>query len=166
VQRTIVVGRLTGAFGVRGEIKCVPAGNGASSFAAGRSYIVRTATGERTVRCRSARRHQEKLLLAFEEFDSPEAVRALAGAEVRAGVDEVPLEADEYLDSDLVGLRLTDEHGVDLGRVVVDVEHFPHQDYLVFDPGRKLVPLVKAFVRRVDPAGGTIAMALPDGIFD
>ncbi len=157
---------MTGAFGVRGEIKCVPAGD-AGAFAAGRTYVVRTATGERTVRCRSARRHQEKLLLAFEEFDSPEAVRALAGAEVRADVAEVPLAADEYLDSDLVGLRLTDEHGVDIeGRVVVAVEHFPHQDYLVFDPGRKLVPLVKAFVRRVDPAAGTIAMELPEGIFD
>jgi 16S rRNA processing protein RimM len=166
VQRTIVVGRLTGAFGVRGEIKCVPAGDGAGSFAVGRTYVVRTASGERTVRCRSARRHQEKLLLAFDDFDSPEAVRALAGAEVRADVTEVPLAPDEYLDSDLVGLRLTDENGVDAGRVVVAVEHFPHQDYLVFDPGRKLVPLVKAFVRSVDPATGTIAMSLPEGIFD
>jgi 16S rRNA processing protein RimM len=160
------VGRLTGAFGVRGEIKCLPAGDGASAFAAGRSYLVKTAAGERSLTCRSARKHHDKLLLAFEGIDSPEAVKALTGADVRAAVDEIPLGPDEYLDADLVGLRLTDELGADLGRVVVAVEHYPAQDFLVVDPGRKLVPLVKAFVNRVDVRGGTIAMTLPEGLFD
>jgi 16S rRNA processing protein RimM len=161
----VIVGRLTGAFGVRGEIKCIPSANGSSVFAAGRSYVVANAEGERTVHCRSARRHHEKLLLAFEGFETPEAVRALAG-EIRADLGDLPLGENEYLDADLVGLRLTDERGADLGRVVVAVEHYPAQDCLVVDPGRKLVPLVRAFVSRVDLAAGTIATSLPEGLFD
>lgn len=166
MRRTVVVGRLTGVFGVRGEIKCIPVPDGAAAFSAGRAYVVGTGDNERGVRCRSARRHQDKLLLAFEGFETPEAVRSLAGAEIRADVADVPLGADEYLDADLIGLRLIDARGHDLDRVVVAVEHYAASDYLVVDPGRKLVPLVKAFVLRIDLAAGTIATALPEGLFD
>jgi len=166
VRRTIVVGRLTGAFGVRGEIKCIPGPDGAAAFSAGRAYVVGTGESERGVRCRSARRRRDTVLLAFDGFETPEAVRALTGSEIRADVADVPLGADEYLDVDLIGLRLTDDLGHDLDRVVVAVEHYAASDYLIVDPGRKLVPLVKAFVLRIDLAAGTIATALPDGLFD
>jgi 16S rRNA processing protein RimM len=161
----VVVGRLTGAFGVRGEMKCRPGPAGAAAFAAGRSYALGAAPGAREVRCRSVRRHHEKLLLAFEGIDSPEAARALAGSELYGEQVEAELGPDEYLDADLVGLRLLDEAGRELGKVT-GVRHFPAQDCLVVGTAGSLVPLVKAFVRRIDLAAGTIVTSLPEGLLE
>jgi 16S rRNA processing protein RimM len=118
------------------------------------------------LRCTSARRHHERLLIGFEGIATPEAARAFVGADLFA--EEAPgevLGADEYLDADLLGLRLIARDGRELARVV-SVRHFPAQDCLVVEPGGALVPMVKAFIRRVDVAAGTIDVDLPDGLLD
>lgn len=161
----VAVGRLTGIFGIRGELKCVTTAAGAAAVSAGQSFALVHLAGERTVRCRSARRHHARLLLSFEDIDTPEAARSLVGAELFAEREAVPLGPGEYLDADLIGLRLVDAAGHELARVV-GVEHFPGQDCLVVEPGRALVPLVKAFVRRIDLAAGTIATTLPEGLLE
>jgi len=157
---------LTGVFGVRGELKCRPTSLGADAFEAGRSYDVARGDDVRTLRSRSVRRHHEKLLIAFDGIDTPEEAQLIAGCEVRGELGEIELGPDEYLDADLVGLRLIDEAGEDLGRVVVGVAHYPAQDCLIVDPGRALVPMVKAFVRRIDFEARTISTTLPEGLFD
>lgn len=159
----VVVGRLTGVFGVRGEFKCRPAPGEADAFAVGRSFALGAEPGARELRCRSVRRHHEKLLVAFEGIDTPEDGRALANARLYAERGEVELGPGEYLDADLIGLRLLDEAGTELGRVT-GVQHFPAQDCLVVGPAGALVPLVKAFVRRIDVAAGAIEVTLPEGL--
>jgi len=158
----VLVGRLSGVFGVRGELKCRPTEAGSHAFEPGRSYRVGSEPNARELRCRSVRKHHEKLLLAFEGIDTPEAARLLASAELYAQ-GEIELGPDEYLDADLIGLRLLDESGRELGRVA-GVEHYPAQDCLVIEPGRALVPLVKAFVRAIDLQAGTIVSSLPEGL--
>jgi 16S rRNA processing protein RimM len=159
------VGRLTGVFGIRGELKCKPTPLGEDAFAAGRTFSYRSATGSGELRCTGARRHHERLLLSFEGIGDPERARAYVGAELFAERARVELGPGEYLDADLIGLRLIDEGGRELAQVV-GVEHFPAQDCLVVGPQRALVPLVKAFVRRVDLAAGTIVMSLPEGLLE
>ena len=161
----VAVGRLTGVFGIRGELKCKPTPAGNDAFAAGRSYAVATGATTAVLRCTGARRHHERLLLRFEGIDDPDRARAYVGADLFAQREDVPLGPDEYLDADLIGLRLVDESGRELGRVVA-IEHYPAQDCLVVAPGNALVPLVKAFVRRIDLAAGTILTSLPGGLLE
>jgi 16S rRNA processing protein RimM len=159
------VGRLTGVFGIRGELKCKPTTAGQDAFAPGRSFAYRSPTAKGTLQCTSARRHHERLLLRFDGIDDPERARGYVGAELFAERDDVPLGPDEFLDADLVGLRLIDESGRELARVIA-VEHYPAQDCLVVEPGNALVPLVKAFVRRIDLGAGTILTTLPQGLLE
>jgi 16S rRNA processing protein RimM len=110
------------------------------------------------------RRHHERTLVAFEGIATPEAAKTLVGRELYSdAAAAIELGPGEYLDADLRGLRLIDETGRELARVV-DVQHFPAQDCLIVDPGRALVPLVKAFIRSIDVAAGTIVVSLPDGL--
>ena len=164
-SRRVVAGRLTGVFGIRGELKCLPTLAGAGAFVPGAALWIGDGPGARAVRCRGSRRHHEKLLVAFDGVETPEAARAYTGAEVFAEAPPVELGDGEYLDADLVGLRLIDEAGVEIARVT-GVVHYPAQDCLVVDPGGALVPLVKAFVRSIDVAAGTIATTLPEGLLD
>lgn len=162
----VVIGRLTGVFGIRGELKCRPAPSGADAFVTGAVLLAGSADagGEpRQLRCSGVRRHHERLLVAFEGITTPEAARALVGVELSVPRDDVPLGADEYYDVDLIGMRLVDDDERELGRVSA-VRHFPAQDCLVIEPGGGLVPLVKAFVRAVDVAARTIRTSLPEGL--
>jgi len=163
--RRVRVGRLTGPFGIRGEIKFAPAPFAAVRVRAGGTYALGDADSARTVRCTAARTHHRKLLVSFAGFATPEAVCELTGCELFAEASEIALAPGEYLDADLVGLRLRDEAGVDLG-AVVGVQHFPAQDCLIVGPGRALVPLISAFVGTIDLSARTIATTLPAGLLE
>jgi 16S rRNA processing protein RimM len=159
------VGKLVGVFGVKGELKCVPNSLGESAIAAGREFAFRPdGEGER-LQCTSARKHHERLVVAFEGISTVERARELVGRELYSEANEIELGPGEYLDRDLIGLRLLDENGHELG-TVVEVQHLPAQDCLVIGPSRALVPLVRAFSPAVDLAAGTIVMSLPAGLLE
>jgi 16S rRNA processing protein RimM len=161
----IVAGRLAGAFGIRGELKCRPASGSEDAFAAGAVVALGPEPDAPLLRCRSVRRHHERLLVAFDGIDTPEAARALVNRDVYVERESAPLGPDEYLDADLIGMRLVDEADRELGRVSA-VHHYPAQDCLVLEPGGAMVPLVKAFVRAVDLEARTIRTSLPPGLLE
>ncbi len=161
----VAVGRLTGVFGLRGELKCKPGSFGDEPFAPGRRLRLGPEPAARELRCADVRRQRDRLLLAFETIDTPEAARSLVGAELFAERRDVALAPGEYFDADLIGLRLIDAGGRERGPVV-GIEHFPAQDCLVVGPGRTLVPLVKAFVQGIDLDARTIRMSLPEGLLE
>jgi 16S rRNA processing protein RimM len=68
-----------------------------------------------------------------------------------------PAEEDAYYVFQLVGLRVEDESGRELGRVA-EVAEYPANDVLELDSGLAL-PLVEACVLLVDLAGGRIVVA-------
>lgn len=68
-----------------------------------------------------------------------------------------PAGEDSYYVFELVGLRVEDEAGRELGRVA-DVSEYPANDVLELDSGLAL-PLVEACVRSVDVAGGRIVVS-------
>ena len=160
----LAVGKLVGVFGVKGELKCVPSSLGAA-IVAGSELATSPLDGAKRLRCTSARRHHERLIVAFEGIGTVEAARELVGCELYAEQDEIELAPGEYLDRDLIGLRLLDEAGRQLGEVI-GVEHLPAQDCLVIAPNRALVPLVRAFAPAIDLAAGTIVMSLPEGLLE
>ncbi len=79
------------------------------------------------------------------------------GAKLYVPRDALPeLEEGFYYVADLVGLRVLDENGVELG-VVRDVLPGPANDVLELDSGL-LLPLVEACVREVDLAASRVLL--------
>lgn len=159
----VVVGRLTGVFGICGELKCRTTEAQAQLPTAGTTYELIRDRSERSLVCTATRRHHDRLLLTFAGIDTPEEARALVGCDLYAERADVPLKPNEYFDADLIGLRLLDESGTELAHVI-GVEHYPAQDCLLVEPGRALVPLVKVFIKRIDVAEGYIVAKLPAGL--
>jgi 16S rRNA processing protein RimM len=154
-------------FGVRGELKCDPTPAGSSLF---RNGISLTASGpdaaDREVRIARVRQHKNRVLVAFDGIETPEAAEPLVGSILFAARERIELQPDEYLDADLIGCRLIDDDGRVLGTVTA-VEHYPASDMLVIGPARRLVPLLREFVRAVDLPHRRIAVAaLPPGLLD
>ena len=144
-------------------MRCRPTPAGEGALAAGRRYALDANEEPGTLHCTSVVRDKAKLLVTFEGYDSVEAARALTGRTLYLDRNEIVLAPGEYLDDDLIGLELRTETGEVLG-VVGAVEHYPANDCLVIEPGRALVPLVKAFVRDIDLESRTIVMSLPEGL--
>jgi 16S rRNA processing protein RimM len=161
----LVAARLVGTFGVRGELKCVPTRVGEPAIVEGRGFVLGRDEGARRVSVTSVRRHKGRILVAFQGVESIEAAQALVGSELYIERDAIELAEDEYLDADLIGMRLIDEAGKDLG-AVTGVEHYPAQDCLVVGRSHALVPLVREFVRSVDLDARAIHVSLPPGLLD
>lgn len=164
-QQRRLLGRIMGVFGIRGEVRFRNATDEALGLAPQTTVIVEHASQASTLTWLGYRRHHDRLLAHFAEFDAPEAAQPYVGADVYVTGEAPALGESEYLDADLIGLVLVDPLGARVGRVVA-VEHYPAQDCLVVGERRSLVPLVSAFVRGIDVAGGTISVDLPPGLLD
>lgn len=160
----VPVARLSGIFGVRGELKCDPTAAGESALHAGGLYALGAKPSAQRVRIATLRRHKTRYVVTLEGIATVEAAQPFVGAELYAEREAVQLQPGEYLDADLIGLHLVDAAGMRLGEVL-GVEHFPAQDCLVVGPQRALVPMVKAFVHEIDLPAGTITVGdLPEGL--
>jgi 16S rRNA processing protein RimM len=111
------------------------------------------------------RLHQERPLIRFDGVDDAAAAEKFVGAQLTIARDDAPLFEDEYFEDDLIGCRLLDETNVVRG-VVTGVLHYPNQDLLQIDGQSTLLPLVKAFIARVDVANKAIHITVPPGLLD
>jgi 16S rRNA processing protein RimM len=160
----VAVARLDGLFGIRGELKCRATSAGAALIEAGRRFSL-DERGEREVTIAQVRRHHGRFVVTLEDARDAIAAQAFVGCRLFVARESVALEAGEFLEDDLAGVRLLDEAGRELGRVV-RVEHYPASDCLVVSPGNALVPMVREFILRVDLETGTMTVRLPDGLLD
>lgn len=169
----VVVARVGKPHGIRGEVTVdVRTDSPELRFAAGSRLRAvppkgsAAAPGEVTV-VRS-RWHQGTLLVTLEEVPDRNAAEALRGTVLHAtiGAGDVPEDPDEYYDHQLVGLRVLDTAGAEIGEVR-SVVHGAAQDLLgVRTPdGRDtLVPFVSALVPEVDLEAGHVVVADRPGL--
>jgi 16S rRNA processing protein RimM len=159
-------GRLGAVSGVRGELSCVPTRVGEDAIVAGARLVLdEPVIGRGVVVVASVRRHRGRLFVTFDGVKSADDARPFVGRSVLIARDDVVLREGEYLDDDLIGLTLVDESGTAVGKVS-GVRHFPAQDCLVVGARGALVPMVREFIGKIDPAQGRIVVTLPDGLLD
>ncbi|HSO64368.1 MAG TPA: ribosome maturation factor RimM [Ornithinibacter sp.] len=126
----------------------------------------------RALTVRTTRVHNGIWLVAFEEIPDRTGAESLRGT--RLVVDDVALvagdddEDDVWAEADLVGLRVVDPSGTELGEVAGLVVG-ASQDRLVvrLPDGREAqVPFVAAIVPEVDVDGGRVVLDAPAGLLD
>jgi 16S rRNA processing protein RimM len=163
-RNLIAVARLTGIFGIRGELKCSPSSAGEGALAAQRPCFL-DPQGVRSVTPVSVRRGKKGLLLTLRDVNDIEAARPFVGATLYLPREQLRLTEDEFLDDDLIGMRVRDSQGRELG-TVSGVAHYPAQPCLIVEPGATLLPMVRAFIQAVDLTDRLIVATPPDGLFD
>jgi 16S rRNA processing protein RimM len=159
-------GKIVGIFGLRGECKLDATRIGSDALAPGMSVRARFASGsDRSLVVRGVRLHKGRPLVTFEGIDDATAATALVGAAIALDAADIVLGEGEYLAADLIGCSLVDSDGTMLANVV-DVAHYPASDMLIVGEAHTLVPLVAAFVKRVDVGARRIDVTLPRGLLD
>jgi 16S rRNA processing protein RimM len=157
------VGRIAGLFGIRGELKCDPTSAGRVVFSPGATLRCERAGESSLVRLTHIRTHKGRLLIRIEGVEDAKDAEAYAGAVFYASRRDVTLNEGEYLDADLVGCMVRGLDDSEYG-TVERVEHYPASDMLVV--AGRLVPMVRAIVRRIDLTDRRIVVDPPAGLFD
>lgn len=102
-------------------------------------------------------------LKGVEDINQAELLRNLY---VEVAEEDLPsLEEGEFYVYQLLGLRVVDTEGREVGKVVDMHEWGPYWTFEVemSDGKRIYVPFVEEYVREVDPEGGVILVKLPEG---
>jgi 16S rRNA processing protein RimM len=153
--RLLEVGRITKAFGVRGEVLVALTTDRTSRLDPG--SVLRTDRGDLTVR--SSSKHQDRWIVAFAGLEDRDQAEAWRGTLLRAEpVDDA--DDDTLWVHELIGATVVLADGSEVGEVTA-VEANPASDLLVLDSGA-LVPVV--FVTGQEP--GRVTIDPPEGLFD
>lgn len=114
---------------------------------------------------RDRRRGDKGWQIAFRGRYDRDSVETLRGSIVRVERRRLLDEGEFWVDQ-LVGLRVVDSSGIDLG-TVSGVEHGPQQDRLLIrsDAGDHAIPFVSELVPEVDVAGGRLVVEPIEGLF-
>ncbi len=150
----VPIGEITRPHGVRGELKVKLYNPSSELLFAVEAVALEHADGARdAVEIVSTRRVPDGVLLRLVGCDDRDAADALRGTKLLLPRDAFPpLEEGEFYASDLEGAAVVDPRG-EVGRVETMLS-YPSCDVLVVatPDGRLEVPLVDAFVERIDAA--------------
>lgn len=106
-------------------------------------------------------------LVRLAGIDDRDAAEALRGVELAVPREVFPEEAEDTYLVDLLGLKVVDGEGRELG-TVEGVEVAGPQDLLVVRRGESawLLPAVEPLLGEVDTEAGTLTVNLPEGLSD
>ena len=151
----LLVGTIIDSFSLDGTIKIVSSTDRPEQrFKEGaKLFLFNKLTKEYSeITVEKSRLSGDLLFVKFEEYNTPEEVKAIKGFEIHTIKDRKDLEVGYYYFSDLVGCKVIDESKNLLG-IVSKVEEFPAQLTLRVkrDNGPDFfVPFVKAFIKDVN----------------
>ena len=159
----VEVGRILGAWGVKGWLKVLPySADPEALFSSRRWYLLPAEQGAKTffgtgkLAIKEAKEHSGGVVVSAQEVDDRSAAEALRGARVFVPRSSFPTaEKDEYYWVDLIGLDVFNREGVALGQVA-ELLATGAQTVLVIGytqdgkPHERMVPFVAAYVDNVD----------------
>ena len=160
-QRMITVGRLHGAFGVRGEVKLESFTDPLRSIARYQPWILRDARGiERACEGVRVREGGKGLIATMPGIEDKDAADALRGTEVLVPRSALPPPAEgEFYWVDLEGLCVVNLDGADFG-IVSHLFSTGANDVLVAQGEReRMIPFVLPdYIRSVDFEAGVVTV--------
>ncbi len=172
----VVVGRVVGAHGVRGDVRVRWLGDGPDNLLSAERVALadpergRSDPAPRTFDVRGGGPgRQGEVRLSFVGIEDRDGAEALRGRLVLVDASVLPTLPDgEFYWHELVGCRVETEAGADLGRVRELWETGAHDLLVVIDAEgrRRLVPTAGPAILAIEPAAGRIVVDDTPGLFE
>lgn len=167
----LIIGKLIGAHGVRGEMKIFPITDDVRRFSSISECMLLSPNEKllRTVHVTGRRFTSDTVIVSVEEITDRDEAQKLSGLFIAVKrADAAPLPEGRYFISDMIGCKVSDSERGLLG-VLSDVLQTGANDVLVVKrPGKLdlMIPYLKNVVTEVDIASKQISVVLPDGLFE
>ena len=150
-ERRILLGRVLGAFGVRGELKLHSFTDPPAKVLKYQPWVLVHRGVEREIADARGRDTAKGVLLTLPEVVDRDQAEALAGAEIWVPRSRLPApKPGEYYWVDLEGLRVVNREGVLLGTVSHLFETAANDVIVVAGDRERLVPFLDDYVLGVD----------------
>jgi 16S rRNA processing protein RimM len=162
-DRLILVGRVSGAFGVKGELRIASYTDDPAALV--RYRDLKRADGSPGLTLTTGRPHKDALVARAAEVATREDAEALRGLELFVPRDLLPApDEDEFYLADLIGLAAVTPDGAPLGRIK-SVQNFGAGDLLEIEPAAGASwwsPFTRDDVPEVNLAQGWVVVVPPD----
>lgn len=167
----VEVGRIVGAWGIKGWIRVQPHAADPQALFSSRRWFLAPAErsggpapvlSTRWLRVTQAREHGDGVVASAEQLPDRNSAEALKGARVFVSRGSFPTpDAGEYYWVDLIGLTVVNREGETLGTVADLLDTGPHCVLRIAPPDggeERLVPFVDAYVDGVDMAARRVTV--------
>ena len=160
-KRYLEAGQIVNTHGLRGEMRVLPWADG-PEFLTGFSVLY---IDEKPHRVESCRVQKTCVLLKLEGTDDVDAARALRGKTVCIDRNDASLPEGSVFVQDLIGMRVIDQNGTEIGKITEVIELPKHDVYVVGgEAGEYQIPAVKEFVKKTDLETDTVEVVVIEGM--
>jgi 16S rRNA processing protein RimM len=151
------MGRIAAPFGIKGWVKVQPFTEDPGTLLDFESWRVGRDAQQTHYTVEAAQDHGKALVAKLVGIDDRDAAYALRGQEISVAKSALPPpQENEFYWSDLIGLKVVNRQGIELGTVDSLMESGTNDLLVVKGTRDHLIPFIAAFVGTVDLAGGTI----------
>lgn len=169
LPRWVSIGYISGAHGIKGELKITPATDDPSRFDLLDSVNLFSPSGRpKKFEIEQVRYHSKFVLLKLKSINSRNDAEFLRGYDCKIRREDcLELPPDHYYQFELIGLEVQSVDGQYIG-TVEDILEMPANDvYVVKNKTQEvLIPATKNIVKQVDLDRGVIFIELLDGLVD
>ena len=157
-ERYVTLGKVSGIFGVQGWVKVFSHTRPTENILSYSPWYLRQAGEWKARRVVEGRQHGKALIVHLEGVDDRDVARGFIGIDIAVKRSQLPPPAEgEHYHFDLIGLKVTNRDGVELGTVQDIIETGAHDVLVVRGEKEHLIPLVMGVhVRRIDEWRGTM----------
>ena len=140
----VTMGRVSGAFGVRGWLKVRSDCEPVEQLLAYSPWQIDTGTGWRSHVLVDGKVHGPGLVAKLAGIDDRDQARELSGADIAVDRSQLPaLAEDEYYWNDLIGLGVVTRDGKELGRVSGLMQTGTNDVLVVSGERERLIPFIR-----------------------
>ena len=169
MEDLLQVGIITSTHGVRGEVKVYPTTDDPRRFRRLKEVVLNTGKEKMNLEIEGVKFFKQFVILKFKGLDNINDIEKYRQKSLYVTrKNAVRLQRDEYFIADLIGLKVQDEDGKELGTVKDVIETGANDVYEVemADGKSLLLPAIKQCILNVDVENGTMQVHVLEGLLD
>lgn len=169
MEDLLQVGIITSSHGVRGEVKVYPTTDDPRRFRRLKEVVLDTGREKINLEIEGVKFFKQFVILKFKGLDNINDIEKYRQKSLYVTrKNAVRLQRDEYFIADLIGLKVQDEDGTELGTVKDVIETGANDVYEVeMADGRSLLlPAIKQCILNVDVENGMMQVHVLEGLLD
>lgn len=169
MEDLLQVGIITSTHGVRGEVKVYPTTDDPRRFRRLKEVVLDTGKEKMNLEIEDVKFFKKFVILKFKGLDNINDIEKYRQKSLYVTrKNAVRLQRDEYFIADLIGLKVQDEDGKELGTVKDVIETGANDVYEVemADGKSLLLPAIKQCILNVDVENGMMQVHVLEGLLD
>lgn len=169
MEDLLQVGIITSTHGVRGEVKVYPTTDDPRRFRRLKEVVLDTGKEKLNLEIEGVKFFKQFVILKFKGLNNINDIEKYRQKSLYVTrKNAVRLQRDEYFIADLIGLKVQDEDGKELGTVKDVIETGANDVYEVemADGKSLLLPAIKQCILNVDVENGTMQVHVLEGLLD